>query len=192
MNIRSTRWAVATAAALTLAIATPALANASTHGGVGANNLRGGARAGQSFHPTVPATKHAFPSANSTVIGSTGFIDSYEVGYFWSASRGDSVEQSFSGPATIKKATFKLDVPYNSLVGANVDWTASINGTDIGSFSVTPGLTGPVTEQFKFAKMTGGTYDVKIRVTNEVPGGDGSITLAYAQSYAHKVSLSKK
>ena len=56
------------------------------------------------FAPAAGATatspdagkKFAFPSASSTVVGSTGFIDDCQVGYFWSASRGDSVSQTFS------------------------------------------------------------------------------------------------
>lgn len=195
---RSPRLTAAVGLAAVITLATPALAVAhSSHGtAVGLNNVSG-ARAVHAAAPVAvravqPAAAHAFPSSSSTVIGSVGFINDTEVGYFWSASRGDSVEQTFGGPGHVKKMVLKLDVVENSLAGSNCDWAVSINGTDVGTFTVTPGQTGNFTEKYKFAKMTGGNYDVKIRVTNEVPAGDGSITLAYAGDGAHSVTLKKK
>ena len=48
---------------------------------------------------SAPATAHAeaaatdqmyvFPSGTSTVVASIGFIDDTQIGYFWSAARGD-------------------------------------------------------------------------------------------------------
>jgi len=141
----------------------------------------------------APDAAKAFPSSTSSVIGSTGFIDDVQVGYFWSVSRGDSVAQTFSGPAKVKSAILKLDVVQNFLSGgAEVDWTLSINGKDVGSFVIGEGQTGPVTNTFKFAKIKGGSYDVKIRVTNEVPGGQGSITLRYAGTGQHSITLKKR
>src|SRR6478735_7993079 len=157
------RWAIA-GTVIALAVSSPTLANAQP--------------VGHTATAQSIAATHPFPSASSTVIASTGFIDGERCGYFWSASRGDSVAESFSGPARITKAVLKLDVTENFLAPPNtVDWTASINGKDIGSFSITVGQTGPVTEKFKFNRIKGGTYDVKIRVTNEVPSGGGSISL---------------
>ena len=122
-----------------------------------------------------------FPSANSTVIGSVGFLNSCEVGYFWSASRGDSVEQTFTGPASITKALLRAYVVQNVLnSGAHVDWSLSINGIDVARFRVNQGVVGTVQVGRTFAAITGPSYDVKIRVTNEVASGQGSITLAYA------------
>jgi len=189
--------------AVALAVSTPAIAHAqgSHSARFGSNNLSGspavrgvtpalhlttGAKAG-------PAATHPFPSASSTVVASTGFIDGEKCGYFWSASRGDSVAESFSGPGKITRAVFKLDVTENFLAPPNtVDWTASINGKDVGSFSIAVGQTGPVTEKLHFNRIRGGgTYDVKIRVTNEVPGGGGSVSLRYAGSGPHAVVLRK-
>jgi hypothetical protein len=129
------------------------------------------------------ATIFTFPSANSTVIGSVGFINSCEVGYFWSVSRGDSVAQTFNGPASITKALLKAVVVQNVLnSGAHVDWTLSINGIDVGRFRVNQGVTGTISLGRTFAAITGPSYAIKIRVTNEVASGQGSITLAYACS----------
>lgn len=141
----------------------------------------------------APQSVHSFPSATSTVVGSVGFINADEVGYFWSASRGDSVAESFAGPNRVKKIVLNLDVVQNVLSsGAQVDWTVSINGTDVGSFSVVQGQLGPVTQKFSFPKITGGTYLVKIRVTNEVAGGQGSHTWRYAGAGPHQIKLKRK
>jgi len=192
----SRRLSAVAGLAIIVAMATPALANAQ-----GTTSLRGSLHNGGvtavmtgAAHQSAPAiaAAQAFPSSSSTVIASTGFIDGDQVGYFWSVSRGDSVAQTFSGPNKIKKAIFKLDVPTNALaVGATVDWTASINGKDVGRFQVVSGQLGPFTEKFKFPKQTGGSYAVKIRVTNEVASGDGSITLRYAGAGPHSVTLKK-
>ena len=47
-----------------------------------------------------------FPSSDSTVVGSVGFIDADEVGFFWSMQRGDRVSETFtfSGPSSINRA----------------------------------------------------------------------------------------
>jgi hypothetical protein len=172
--LRHTRyWAAAAGLALTLALATPGLASA---------------------HPAqpsvIPTRAQAFPSATSTVIASEGFINGTEVGYFWSQARGDSVEQTLPCRAHVTRAVLKLSVPENTLSGSNIDWTLSINGTDVGNFTITPGQTGPVTEHYSFARMsTGRSCDTKIRVTNEVPAGDGSISLTYAGSDPHSIKL---
>lgn len=178
MKIRpSHRLAVASGLAFAVAIATPAFASAH-------------ASPASKASPTVhPASANPFPSASSTVIASTGFIDDYEVGYFWSAARGDSVEQTFSGPATVRKAVLKLDVTYNGLNGSDEDWALSINGTDVGTFTITQGQSGPFKEVFKFHGISGGSYDVKIRETNEVPSGDGATALRYAGDGYHSIAL---
>ena len=122
----------------------------------------------------VPAAARVFPSSTSTVVGSVVFIDADEAGYFWSAARGDRVAETFSGPARVRVAVLKLDVVANTLCcGATVDWTVSINGTDVGQFQVTEGQTGPLTVRCRFPRITGGTYAVDMRVTNEVAGGEG-------------------
>jgi len=192
----SRRLTAAAGFAVILAMAAPALASAQAaapmrgaahNGGLSATVHRGTLQAGSSIQ-----AGHAFPSASSTVIGSTGFVDDDEVGYFWSVARGDSVAERFKGPATITRAVFRLDVPTNALAsGATVDWTASINGKDVGSFQVVSGQVGGFTERYKFEAIKGRRYAVKIRVTNEVASGDGSITLRYAGTGPHSVALRK-
>jgi hypothetical protein len=140
-----------------------------------------------------PDSTHSFPSSSSTVVGSIGFIDDDEVGYFWSAARGDSVTEAFTGPMKIKKAVLDLDVVQNVLnSGAFVEWALSINGKDVGRFRVVEGQLGPVKHTFTFSKINGPNFTVKLRVLNEVPSGQGSHTLRYAGDGPHSIKLKKK
>ena len=138
----------------------------------------------------LPVT-YPFPSSNSTVVGSIGFIDANQVGYFWSAARGDLVEETFAGPPAIFGATLELEVIENALnSGAFVDWDVEINGVVVGSFTVNQGFTGPFTRSLTFPRIQGPNYTVTLRVTNEVAGGQGSHTFAYAGPFAHSIRLS--
>jgi hypothetical protein len=198
----SGRWAAVTGFALLLVLSAPALASA--HGAASAQRLGvdntsravvvpRSASLPSAARSVIPLAAYAFPSSSSTVIGSVGFIDDVQVGYFWSAARGDSVAETFGGPGHVKKIILKLDVVDNVLAaGAEVDWTVAINGTDVGSFTVLAGQVGPITEKFSFPEITGGSYAVKMRVTNEVAAGDGSHTLRYAGDGPHSVRLCKK
>lgn len=131
-----------------------------------------------------------FPSDDSVVVGSVGFIDGEQVGYFWSVSRGDSVTESFSGPASITSYTLDVDVIENVLnSGAFVNWDVIINGVTVDNFTVNEGFLGTVSRSESFAAIAGPSYDVELRVTNEVAGGQGSHTFRYAGDGAHQISL---
>jgi hypothetical protein len=139
------------------------------------------------------AQTFAYPSASSTIIGSAGFIDSCQAGYFWSASRGDSVTQTFTSLRRIRHVVLDVAVVSNALNGGNtVNWTLSINGKNVDSFVVSEGFTGAIHRDVKFAKIRGKQYTVKLFVTNEVPGGGGSVSLAYADcGGVHSIKLKK-
>ena len=138
----------------------------------------------------APSAVYVFPSSSSTVVASIGFIDDDEVGYFWSAARGDRVSQTFSGPASVNAALLKATVVTNVLnSGAEVDWNLEINSVVVGRFRVVEGFTGVITLARTFAPISGPNYDITIRVTNEVPSGQGSITLAYAGAWIHGIKL---
>jgi hypothetical protein len=144
------------------------------------------ARAGSA----APSTTYAFPSATSSVVASVGFIDATQVGYFWSVSRGDSVTETFSGPASITQVGLKVSVPTNALnSGAYVAWSLEINGTPVARFKVPQGFVGAKKLFKTFSAITGPTYTVKLRVTNEVAPGQGSITLVYAGTQPHILLL---
>jgi hypothetical protein len=138
-------------------------------------------------------TTAVFPSSSSTVVGSTGFINGTEIGYFWSAARGDGVSQTIPGPSSVKRMILKVDVVSNVLAAGNeVDWNILINGIIVGHFKVLPGKTGLVRFRATFGKIIGPNYDVQLRVTNEVPAGGGSHTLAYAGAFPHSIQLFKR
>jgi hypothetical protein len=135
-----------------------------------------------------------FPSFGSTVVGSVGFINDAEIGWFSSATRGDSVTQTFfGGPPIARRASLKIDVVENTLTnGAAVEWNFVVNGHVVGSFSVVQGFTGEMHEVFTFAKVRGPTFHVALVVTNDVPLGDGAHTLAYTEPYAHSLRLRRR
>ena len=142
--------------------------------------------------PQAEAATFDFPSNDSTVVASTatGFVDSDEVGFFWSAVRGDLVSETFMGPTAVNRAILNVHVVTNSLTATNhVDWNLTINGVIVGGFSVASGFTGPITLNVGFPAIFGPTYTVAIKVTNTVPGGGGSHTLAYAGNFAHSIEL---
>lgn len=127
------------------------------------------------------AGEHVFPSATSSVVGSVGFINPNEVGYFWSASRGDSVQETLADSLPIV-SQLKLDlvVPTNSLSAGNaLMWGVEVNGVEVGTFSVASGATGPLSHTFDFAGIAGaGAYTVRIEARNTIPGGGGSHTFS--------------
>lgn len=124
---------------------------------------------------------HTYPSAGSSVVGSVGFINPDEVGYFWSAARGDSVQETLADSLPIV-SQIKLDlvVPFNGLSAGNqVNWAVELNGTEVGTFSVGQGVTGPISHTFDFAGISSpGSYTLRIEARNTVPGGGGSHTFA--------------
>ena len=136
------------------------------------------------------STTFAFPSNGSTVVASGGFIDATQAGYFWTIERGHQVSESFSGPSEVDRAILRIEVPDNVLSPDEaVEWDLEINGTVVGSFTVPQGFTGPLTLDVSFPPISGPTYSVTIRVTNVVPMGAGSHSLAYAGNFAHSIEL---
>ncbi|MCU0915884.1 MAG: hypothetical protein MUC88_15180 [Planctomycetes bacterium] len=140
-----------------------------------------------------PASPHSFPSAGSTVVGSVGFIDSQQIGYFWSAARGDRVEETFADPLPwVNRAVFDFAVPENVLSPNPLEWDVLINSTVVGDFQIGVRFAGDMHLDLSFAPVAniGGQYTVAFVVTNEVAVGDGSHSLAYAGAWPHTVELS--
>jgi len=130
----------------------------------------------------VPFTAQ-FPSSGSTIVASTGFLDLDEVGYFWSSSRGDSVTETFMGTGlpSVNSLGLSLEITQNVLSsGAQVDWDVLVNAIVVGNWSWADGDgTGALDLSFAFPDIVGGgTYTIAMVVTNDVPGGLGSIALA--------------
>jgi hypothetical protein len=166
-------------------------------------NLRSGRKV---FKPRPPAvapsdmlragpedtdTIFSYPSSSSTIVGSVGFIDAEQVGYFWSVGRGDSVTETFAA-AEPSVTSYKLDVDVVENVlnsGAFVNWDVLINGVTVDNFTVNEGFLGTVSRTASFAAIAGPNYTVELRVTNEVAGGQGSHSLRYAGTGLHQVEL---
>lgn len=139
------------------------------------------------------ADTHAFPSANSTVVGSVGFINEDQIGYFWSVARGDLVQEVLTDPLpSVNRAIIGVEVVESTLnSGAFVDWEVLLNGVSVDTFRVDEGFTGVVNRDVTFAAILsdGGTYTVEYRVLNEVPFGAGAHSFAYAGDFAHSITL---
>jgi hypothetical protein len=138
------------------------------------------------------SSTYPFPSSSSTVVGSVGFIDDDEIGFFWSAARGDRVSETFIAPFAlpVNRAILQVEVVQNVLnSGAQVNWNIEINGTVVGSFVVPQGFIGPIVQDVSFLPIMGPAFTVTLRVTNEVPSGQGSHTFAYAGPFAHSIQL---
>jgi hypothetical protein len=145
---------------------------------------------------TAPAVAlaglHSFPSGGSTVVGSIGFFGGEEIGYFWSVARGDTVAETFADPLpSVNRAIFDFAVPTNVLQSVPVEWDVLINSAVVGDFSVPVDFTGPMHLDLLFAPIAdiGGQYTVAFAVTNEVPVGAGSHSLAYDGQWPHSVEL---
>ena len=148
---------------------------------------------GAAFASSAMAGVHSFPSGGSTVVGSVGFINASEIGYFWSVSRGDMVSEAFADALpSVDQMILDIAVPTNVLnSGASVNWDILLNGNTVGNFTVVQGFTGPIhlDQSFSPVAHVGGLYTVKLAVTNEVPGGQGSHSLAYDGQWPHTVDL---
>jgi len=135
-------------------------------------------------------TIFSYPSSSSIIVGSVGFIDEDEVGYFWSVSRGDSVTETFAAGPSIVGYKLDVDVVTNVLNGgAFVNWDVLINGVLVDNFTVNEGFVGTVSRAANFSAIAGPNYTVQMRVTNEVAGGFGSHTFRYAGVGFHQVEL---
>ena len=131
-----------------------------------------------------------FPSDDSTVVGSLGFINAEEVGYFWSVSRGDLVSETFADAPSITSYRLDVDVVSNALNGgAFVNWNVLINDVLVDNFTVDEGFFGTVSRAATFPSIDGPNYTVEMRVTNEVPIGQGSHSFRYAGVGFHQVEL---
>jgi len=138
------------------------------------------------------AATFSFPTASSTIVGSVGVIDPSQIGYFWSATRGDLVSETFADPAAfVTSLDLDLTVPTNVLSSGNaVNWDVILNGTTVGNFSIVSGFTGNFLQSYVFAPIaSAGGYTVTLEVTNTVPGGGGSHTFGIGERYDPTVTF---
>jgi len=135
---------------------------------------------------------HAFPSADSTVTASVGFVDTQEIGWFWMASLGHEVSEFLpDAEDPIGRAIFDIAVPQNETTGAATPWDVLINDVAVGGFDVPTGFTGAIHLPLDFDPIpaSNGGYEVTFRVAADRAFGSGAHTLAYGGPYAHAVVL---
>ena len=147
--------------------------------------------AGLVLATTALADVHDFPSADSEVVGSAGFIDAERVGFFWTSVRGDRVRETFADAVPqVTGAIFDFEVRDNILL-ETLSWALLINGTEVATFQVPPGLSGPqqIDVTFPAIAAAGGGYEVSFEARNVISGGAGSHTLVYAGAGPHQIEL---
>lgn len=124
-----------------------------------------------------------FPSSDSTVVGSVGFIDSLRIGYFYSETDGHLVQETFTdtGLESVVGLKLSLVVTDDSLTEVLV-WNVFVNDIFVGDWVQRPiDGTGPKEFNYVFPDIIGnGTYTVAMRVRQDVPQGSGSIALGYS------------
>jgi len=106
-----------------------------------------------------------FPSAGDTRVASAGL-------YFWRS--GDYVEgsRSTSLPST-SSAEISLVILPNSLTCDSQDVELRVNGTSVGSFSISSTDT-TITRSFSFPSIAGPNYTLRYQTVRAVGGGCGS------------------
>jgi len=132
-----------------------------------------------------------FPSAGSVLTG-VADIGGGQIGGFWSATLDQGVSEVLAGPdPTINRAILDIEIPQNVLVSDSVEWAVTINDSPVGSFEVAAGFTGPMRLDLVFDPVAaiGGTYEVALEVTNDIPPLGGSHTLGFADPYQHSIDL---
>jgi len=124
----------------------------------------------------------SFPSDDSAVVASSGEINLGEYGYFWSVLRGDSITETFSGTGlnSVNGLDLSFSITKNSL-SQYVYWDVYVNGIVVGDWNWTPiSGTGLLNLSYSFGDIIGnGTYEIAMKVSNEVAAGYGSIAIGY-------------
>lgn len=115
-------------------------------------------------------------------MASTGDLGNGSFGYFWSAGRGDKIEQLITGTGltSVDGLALQLAITGNVLSnGAFVNWDLYLNDILIGDWTwAESDGTGTLDAFYSFSGISGnGDYLLSMRVTNEVAGGRGSIAI---------------
>jgi hypothetical protein len=120
----------------------------------------------------------SYPSNLSTVVDSA-VNPAGELGFFWSATRGDSITQTFTGTGITTLGSLTLSFGIDDVLqpGNEIDWDVLVNGISVGSWIWTSAQgSGTLNQTYSFAPITGnGIYTLRMAVTNETPVNGGSI-----------------
>ncbi|MCB9637174.1 MAG: hypothetical protein H6721_34115 [Sandaracinus sp.] len=109
----------------------------------------------------------AFPTAADTRVAASNL-------YYWRA--GDYVQgpRSTSLPRA-RRAVVSLGFPSNGLTCDSLPMRMRINGTEVGTFTITPGMTR-ATPTFDFAAIAGPTFTLRYETMRVVASGCGAVT----------------
>ncbi|MEF8755290.1 MAG: PEP-CTERM sorting domain-containing protein [Accumulibacter sp.] len=130
---------------------------------------------------TAASVTVQFPTSSATVVASVGSLSPTEVGWFWSAARGDLVSENYPGTGLFNPSSLSMDLNVTRNVlssGQSVVWDVLVNSVDVGDWiwSSADG-TGLTNIALAFAPIAGEFNSLALVVKNEVPGGAGSIAL---------------
>lgn len=122
-----------------------------------------------------------FPTSSATVVSSGSLVGPTEIGYFWSAARGDRFSENYPGTGLFNPSSLSMDlnVTRNALAsGQSVVWDVLVNSVDVGDWiwSSADG-TGLTNIALTFAPIAGEFNSLALVVKNEVPRSAGSIAL---------------
>lgn len=94
--------------------------------------------------------------------------------YYWRT--GDYVQgvRTTSLPRA-RRAVVSLGVPINGLTCDTLPMRMRINGTEVGTFTITPGM-ARATPTFDFAAITGPSFTLRYETMRQVASGCGSVT----------------
>jgi hypothetical protein len=106
---------------------------------------------------------------------------------------GSHVDETYSGTGLSSASTLDLDIFYSQNSSQELGFTVSLNGTDVGTWSIPAGVGGPSEANlaYSFAPIAadpGDTFTVGLRVTEPVCVGCGNVDLN--ETFGSTVSIS--
>ncbi len=94
--------------------------------------------------------------------------------YYWRT--GDYVQGARTTTLPrARRAVVSLGLPINSLSCDSLPMRMRINGTEVGAFTITPGMTR-ATPTFDFAAIAGPSFTLRYETMRQVGSGCGSVT----------------
>ncbi len=126
-------------------------------------------------HSIAPYQSYGAEDFDFPTSADTWSVQSYP--YWWHV--GDTVFGTYVTTEASDHVEISLTLIYNSLNGGgHCDFEFEIDGTVVGSFSITEASGfGPIEESFDFTEIPAGSYELRYSETNLVAPGCGSISL---------------
>ena len=144
-----------------------------------------------SFSTALTESTFDFPSAASDVVASAGFINANEMGFFFSASNGHAVSQTFeTTTAYLSHLIFSLSIPTNGLAqDQQGEFDIRVNGTKVAELVITPDLLGTHLFHVPVPNIPGPNFTIGLEMTNDIAPGGGTFSLGYAEPTPSSITL---